>query len=103
AANHAGTLHGLVLLFKPLPNEDHKHLWKELLSKVDESDFSLSDWLTSIEVMQAWLKTHGKKAPANAVLDYIECTAASAKDRNGPTLGRITEEMLEDFGFVAVE
>lgn len=102
AALTPGSLVGLATLLKTLENP--AIFWTELLAEVDESDWSLGDWMASIEVLVAWQKTHGKRAGPGDVIAYISCCAASgATSASGPSPARIVEKMLEEFGFDAAE
>lgn len=72
-----------------------------LLAAVDESDYSLADWLAALAVFDRWLADQGEKGrPWREVVGYIHCCTLMASP--GVALGKlevIVSKALTDFGF----
>ena len=67
-----------------------------LLAHVDESPFSLLDWMESLKLLGHWLDAHGRTMPVEDQLGYVSCAAEAA----GPNvdlayLPALVSEMLE--------
>ena len=74
---------------------------EELFEKVDESDYSLQDWVEAIVVFDAWLAEKGTAArPVSEMLGYIHCcTMTNAPQISLPSLKVIVNQSLNNYGF----
>lgn len=73
---------------------------RSLVQRVDESAFSLADWLNSLERILVLLADVGRVAPPSTMLGYVHCAAEFvASQRIGEPLPEVVEEMLEQYGF----
>ena len=52
---------------------------KRLFQEVDESNFSLADWLDALSVLYKWLDQNGLNLPCQDGLGYISCAAKSVE------------------------
>lgn len=72
-----------------------------LFAAVDESDYSLADWLEAIGAFCAWLESRAEtRRPWLAMFDYIHCCTVAAPV--GIALGNlkvIVHQALTEFGF----
>lgn len=72
-----------------------------LLSAVDESDYSLDDWLEALGTFCAWLEERGEsRRPWREMTGYIHCCTRIAAP--GIALGNlkvIVFQSLTEFGF----
>jgi len=72
-----------------------------LFAAVDESDYSLADWLEAIGAFCAWLEARAEtRRPWLAMFDYIHCCTVAAPA--GISLGNlkvIVQQALTEFGF----
>lgn len=72
-----------------------------LLSAVDESDYSLDDWLEALGTFCAWLEERGEtRRPWRAMTGYVHCCTLMASP--GIALGNlkvIVFQALTEFGF----
>ncbi len=76
---------------------------KKLFEQVDQSDYSLSDWIKALLIFDQWLddkKIQGR--PVASMLSYIHCCTLTLSDNLAPPdLARLTNEMLKLYGFDA--
>ncbi len=71
-----------------------------ILGYVNESPFSLSDWLDAIEYFNGWLEKNGRKIDFLPMLKYLECCiAAPDAKESGQTLGALIQDMLNVIGY----
>jgi len=71
-----------------------------LVDAVDESPFSLRQWVEALVVMGEWLQSHRYAADLDDQIGYIGCACASV--RTNPveeSLPFLVEEMLAEYGF----
>ena len=71
-----------------------------LIDAVDESPFSLRQWVEALVVMGEWLQSHRYAADLDDQIGYIGCACASV--RTNPveqSLPLLVEEMLAEYGF----
>ena len=47
-----------------------------LLEQVDESDFSLRDWMEALLVLKQWLEERGLYLPTNDNIGYVSCAVS---------------------------
>lgn len=89
------------LIYQYGKSHPHGRLISELLlSYVNESPFSLTDWVTAIEYFHDWLETRGQKIDFLPMLKYLECCVASQDAReSGQTLAALTADMLKVMGY----
>ena len=71
-----------------------------IIGFVNESPFSLSDWIDAIEFFNRWLENKNRKTDFLPMLKYLECCVASqdAKE-SGQTLGALIEDYLNVVGY----
>lgn len=76
----------------------------ELFEKVDESDYSLADWVEALVVFEQWLvEKNIPDRPVGAMLGYIHCcTMMNAPQVSLPSLKVIVHQSLIDYGFEEV-
>lgn len=74
-----------------------------LLSYVDESDYSASDWVDALNAFDHWLAENGiSQRPFSAMTGYVHCcTLMNAKQVALPSLKDLVVQSLEEFGFEA--
>ncbi len=90
--------------------EDHPALMKHFMSddatlrtilfqKVDESDFSLIDWVDSLVMLHRWLDRQGLILSPRDSLGYISCAAKSVEDSSLLNhLPSLVHDFLEQYG-----
>jgi hypothetical protein len=72
-----------------------------LFYQVNRSPFSLSDWIDAIAFFYAWLVDQERSVDFSAMLNYLDCCAASSDAReSGQNFSTLLEGMLRVFGFV---
>lgn len=76
----------------------------DLLDDVDESDYSLADWVEALIAFDGWLAEKGEtRRPLAAMRSYIHCcTYLNSPQLCLPVLKVIVIKALTEFGFVAV-
>ncbi len=76
---------------------------ENLYEQVDQSDFSLSDWVEALLCFDQWLEDQNiSKRPLASMLGYIHCCTLTLADTLAPpNLAKITSEMLRQHGFDA--
>lgn len=76
----------------------------ELLESVDDSDYSLADWVEALAAFDSWLEDRGeKRRPLAEMRGYIDCcTFTNAPRLSLPSLKVIVIKALTEFGFDAV-
>lgn len=76
-----------------------------LLRAVDGSDFSLGDWLASLNLLEAFFQKRGVPQPKlHEALGYLECCAQSAEaSMNHYALAEVVQLMLDEYGFAGDE
>jgi hypothetical protein len=71
-----------------------------ILGYVNDSLFSLSDWIEAIEYFYRWLEKQERKTDFLPMLKYLECCAASPDAReSGQTLSALIQDMLQFIGY----
>jgi hypothetical protein len=67
---------------------------------VDESRYSLQDWIEAIHLFDQWLKNQKLQSNFMVMLGYLRCSAESTlNDGLKLTLATILSEMLQTHGF----
>ncbi len=67
---------------------------------VNESPFSLSDWMSAIEYFYNWLEEQGRKIDFLPMLKYLACcVAAPDASEAGQTLTSLITDMLQVHGY----
>lgn len=76
-----------------------------LFEQVDQSDYSLPDWIKAILSFDEWLSRQDvTERPTANMIGYIHCCTMTAPDTlTLPDLSRLTREMLEQHGFDATK
>ncbi len=76
----------------------------KLIEKVDESDYSLTDWVEALVSFEHWMAEMGvQNRPFVAMLGYIHCcTMLNAPQVGLPQLKVIVHQSLIDYGFEEV-
>jgi hypothetical protein len=78
---------------------DHETLKTILFHEVDESNFLLSDWLKSLNVLYEWLERSGLTLSLQNGIGYVSCVAKSVD--NSSTLNHLpslVHDFLEQYG-----
>lgn len=77
---------------------------EELLDAVDDSDYSLADWVGAFVAFDKWLEEKGeKRRPLAEMCGYIHCcTYTNSPHLDLPILKVIVIKALTEFGFDAV-
>lgn len=72
-----------------------------LYKAVDESDYSLADWLEALETFQHWLEGRGDpRRPWRDIVGYIHCcTLMRGAGVASSSLNVLVNQALIDFGF----
>ncbi len=71
-----------------------------ILDTVNESSFSLPDWLEAIEYFYHWLQKNQRKVDFLPMLKYLECCAAAPDAKEGgQTFSALVEDMLAVAGY----
>jgi hypothetical protein len=71
-----------------------------ILRMTNESPFSLSEWIDSVDYFYSWLIRHGRKVDFLAMLKYLQCCAVSPDARQGgQTFSSLLEDMLQVCGY----
>lgn len=79
-------------------------IYEQLFSQVDQSDFSLHDWIVALLKFDDWLnKNNISFRPLANMISYIRCCTLSLSDSlPPPDLSALTLKLLDQFGFDAV-
>jgi hypothetical protein len=73
---------------------------KLLFERVDESPYSLTDWLESIETFHDWNASSGQTTELEMLLGYISCcTEATPNSQTEVGLNSTVTAMLKQYGF----
>ena len=76
-----------------------------LLDSVDESDYSLDDWIEALGAFEGWLEERGEeRRPFRQIVGYIDCCTLMTSP--GVSLGNlkvIVYQALTDFGFAFID
>ena len=75
-----------------------------LFEEVDQTDYSLGDWVEAIVGFDAWLEAEKVKSrPFSEMVGYIHCcTIAAPQTIRSPNLRVVVIQSLKEFGFDAV-
>lgn len=75
-----------------------------LFEDVDQTDYSLGDWVEAMAGFDAWLEAENVKSrPFSEMVGYIHCcTMAAPQTISSPNLKVIVIQSLTEFGFDAV-
>ena len=89
---------GYPTLFEQFTGEDTT-LLKTLLREVDDSPFTLTDWLQSLIVLHDWLDAKQLTVPLEEGIGYISCAAKSVGDSAMLThLPSLVDDFLNQYG-----
>ncbi len=96
----------LQTLIAPSNVGDNKNLAaviESLFEQVDQSDFSLSDWVAALLGFDRWLENKRIAArPVKQMISYIHCCTLTLTDTLlPPDLTKLTHNLLEQYGFDA--
>lgn len=84
---------------KPYLAEESSTLRQALLQEVDESVFSLIDWVESLVVLHRWLDANDLTLLSEYSLGYISCAAKSVGSDAALThLPSLVHDFLEQYG-----
>lgn len=71
-----------------------------LFKNMNESPFSLSDWIDSVHFFSSWLKENSRQTDFLSMLGYLQCCVASPDaQQGGQTFLALVEDMLKVHGF----
>jgi hypothetical protein len=74
-------------------------LQRALLEEVDESDFSLRDWMEALLVLNQWLEERSLNLPISDNVGYVSCAVASAgTGAHFSHLPNLVADLLEQYG-----
>lgn len=72
---------------------------KALLQKVDETDFSLVDWVDSLNILYQWLEQSKLTLPFQDGLGYVSCAARSVGNNSALNhLPLLVHDFLDQYG-----
>lgn len=75
-------------------------LVEALLQLVDDSPYSLAQWIDAFIVLEQWLEAQRRCASIQEQLGYVHCSAAAAgSGASLTTLDAVVREMLDAHGF----
>lgn len=78
---------------------DDSAFQKRLFQEVDESNFSLADWLDSLSVLYKWLDQNELNLSCQDGLGYISCAAKSVgSDAILSHLPSLVHDFLDQYG-----
>lgn len=78
----------------------HADAVRELLSAVDDSPYSLPQWVDAFIAMDQWLHAQGKHASWEDRFGYVHCACeAAGAGANLTPLSGILSDMLDTYGF----
>ena len=79
------------------------HTINHLIEQVDQSDFSLTDWINALLSFDQWLSKHNSHLrPVDNMISYIHCCTLTLSDSLAPPdLAKLTNKMLSQYGFDA--
>ena len=78
---------------------DDANLRKILFQEVDESDFSLTDWVDSLAMLYRWLDQKGLVLSPRDSIGYISCAAKSVENSSSLShLPSLVHDFLEQYG-----
>ncbi len=84
--------------------DDKKDGWDLLVENVDESPFTLSEWLEAWELFNDWLGKRNRRANFINILGYLACCGQYLEGKAVfPAFCDLLEEMLEEYGFEGSE
>lgn len=73
---------------------------RAVLAAVDESPYSLRQWVDAFIIVGQWLDARGLHASFLDQLGYVSCACeATGAGANLTTLTAVVSEMLDDYGF----
>jgi hypothetical protein len=88
-----------VLAYLDAHFEGADDLLRALLEEVDESDFSLHDWMEALLVLNQWLEERGLNLPIRDNIGYVSCAVASAgTGAHLSHLPSLVADLLEQYG-----
>lgn len=72
--------------------------YREFCEHVDESDYSIGEWMEAIELF--YLNVKNPSSEIDPILGYISCSAQfSSKSGVQISLAKVVEEMIAQYGF----
>ncbi|MCZ6672553.1 MAG: hypothetical protein O7C75_06400 [Verrucomicrobia bacterium] len=90
----------LLVLAEYAGKQPGKSDFSMLMERVDDSSYSITDWLVAMEAFHDWISSHGKSTSLDMLLGYIACCTDA--DPNASTVSALRDlviTMLEQFGF----
>lgn len=95
--------HKLQALLAGADAQELSRILDEFCQDVDQSDYSLGDWILALLAIDQWLEESGiDQRPLESMAGYIHCcTSTLAGTLPAPDLARLTRGMLEQHGFDA--
>lgn len=71
-----------------------------LFDAVDDSPYSLSQWIDAFVLLGRWMDARGLRSPFQDQLGYVTCACeAAGAGASLTTLPATVSEMLEEYGF----
>lgn len=84
------------LRYRPVDSPNARELYQLFIDHVDQSDFTLRDWVLAVSVMKAWFQEQRRETTLEMALGYIHCCAMAGKQGR---LADITQSMLDEYGY----
>ena len=85
--------------------KDLPRILEDMCEQIDQSDFSLADWISALLSFDQWLSEQEVCIrPVATMFDYIHCCTLTISDTlPPPNLTQFTNDMLSQHGFAAVD
>ncbi len=89
------------LIYKFTRSNPNGHKGVEcFFNSVDESPYSLSQWIEAVEYFSNWLDTNQRTTPWPTLLGYLSCCSESPENKNiKHNLKSLLKDMLEVYGY----
>jgi hypothetical protein len=96
--------HKLQALLAGTDAQELSPILDEFCQDVDQSDYSLGDWILALLAIDQWLEDLAiNQRPLKSMAGYIHCcTSTLTGTLPAPDLARFTKGMLDQHGFDAV-
>lgn len=89
----------LIYLFTKSNPNGHQAL-SDLFNSVDNSPYSLGEWISAIFEFSNWLDKNERKSPWPTMLGYLGCCSESPENKDiKHSLKDLLKEMLETYGY----
>ena len=94
-----GEFPSILAYFKKHFKDENALLQNTLLNAVDESEFSLHEWIESLLVMDQWLEQNSLTLSTENSIEYVSCAATAVGGTlNLCHLPTVVNDFLEQYG-----